>query len=871
MASTYTVNLGIEKIATGEQSGTWGATTNTNFDLIDQAVNGAVTVTLASAGTSGVPNTLAITDGAASNGRNKFIEFNDSGDLGASAYVQLTPNDAEKLVHIRNSLSGGRTLILFQGTYNASNDFEVPNGKDVVLKFDGAGASATVTDVFTDLQATAITTPDLTATTVDINGGTIDGVTIGGSSAGAGSFTTLTASGDVNFDSGTLFVDESTNRVGVGTTSPATLLNTKGASLTSTTDKREILIEAHDDGVTNSQGSLTGITFRNSPTTYTAGSFNRTSGIYGLNEDAAGFGRSMGLAFYTATNDATATERMRIDASGNVGIGNSNPAAFNSLSATDKLVIGDSTVSNLTLFGTQYGSLAFADSDASGSTAQYAGLIQYYHTDNSMQFYTGSTERMRIDSLGNVGIGTSSPATALDVSGQITTRGSTGAFVAQSRDGSGAAWSVYNPTGDDLRFFGNSDDRMTLTNAGNVGIGTSSPTGGKLQIDVGGSLAGVRVSGITGSNQDLYAVRNGSSSIQEGPNITLQTATGTTYATTMQLGPTGETLFFNYNGSAWNERMRLDASGNVGIGTSSPSVPLEVNVSGTGDAFKLTRDAGANGELTIDFGGANANFNSEQGGYNFETSSATNVLVLSPAGNVGIGTASPDGFVDINQPGTNADDGLFIYSGDNPATGGLVLYKSGSALGTIQPLGASGQLSFNTFSGAEAMRLDASGNLLVGRTSVGTTGTGHSIRGGDGVIFARAGGEAAIIARNGDNGQAVRFDCQGTNGVGSIDVTTTATSYVTSSDARLKENIADAEDAGAKVDAIQVRQFDWKADGSHQDYGMIAQELMTVAPEAVSGDPESDDMMGVDYSKLVPMLVKEIQSLRARVHALEGK
>ena len=57
MASTYTVNLGIEKIGTGEQSGTWGTTTNTNFDLIDQAVNGVATVTLSSAGSSGSPNT----------------------------------------------------------------------------------------------------------------------------------------------------------------------------------------------------------------------------------------------------------------------------------------------------------------------------------------------------------------------------------------------------------------------------------------------------------------------------------------------------------------------------------------------------------------------------------------------------------------------------------------------------------------------------------------------------------------------------------------------------------------------------------------------------------------------------------------------
>ncbi len=90
------------------------------------------------------------------------------------------------------------------------------------------------------------------------------------------------------------------------------------------------------------------------------------------------------------------------------------------------------------------------------------------------------------------------------------------------------------------------------------------------------------------------------------------------------------------------------------------------------------------------------------------------------------------------------------------------------------------------------------------------------------------------------------------------------------SDQRLKENIADADDAGSKVDAIQVRKFDWKADGSHQDYGMIAQELMTVAPEAVSVPEDSEEIMGVDYSKLVPMLIKEIQSLRSRVAQLEN-
>lgn len=158
MPSTFTVNLGVEKIASGEQSGTWGDTTNVNWDMVDQAIDGIISITLASAGTSGTPNTLAITNGSVSDGRNRFIEFVDGADLGATAYVQLTPNDAEKIVYIRNSLSGARDLILFQGTYNASNDFVVPNGADVVVKFDGGGAGATVTDVYNNLTATAITT-----------------------------------------------------------------------------------------------------------------------------------------------------------------------------------------------------------------------------------------------------------------------------------------------------------------------------------------------------------------------------------------------------------------------------------------------------------------------------------------------------------------------------------------------------------------------------------------------------------------------------------------------------------------------------------------------------------------------------------------
>lgn len=161
MASTYTANIGIEKIATGEQSGTWGNTTNTNFDLIDQAINGVVSVTLPAAGSTGSPNTLDITNGALSDGRNFFIELTDGGDLGGTAYVRLDPSDAEKIVVIRNNLSAGRSVILFQGTYNASNDLEVFNGVDMLVKFDGAGVSATVTQVFDYLRVGGLMVDDL--------------------------------------------------------------------------------------------------------------------------------------------------------------------------------------------------------------------------------------------------------------------------------------------------------------------------------------------------------------------------------------------------------------------------------------------------------------------------------------------------------------------------------------------------------------------------------------------------------------------------------------------------------------------------------------------------------------------------------------
>ncbi len=149
-------------------------------------------------------------------------------------------------------------------------------------------------------------------------------------------------------------------------------------------------------------------------------------------------------------------------------------------------------------------------------------------------------------------------------------------------------------------------------------------------------------------------------------------------------------------------------------------------------------------------------------------------------------------------------------------------------------------------------------------------GTAGSVSYATGLLTATVDGNACVqLNRLTSDGVIQTFGKNGTT-VGSISVTSSATAYNTSSDERLKENIADSADAGSKIDAIQIRQFDWKSDGSHQDYGVIAQELVEVAPEAVHQPEDSEEMMGVDYSKLVPMLIKEVQSLRSRVAELEN-
>lgn len=170
---------------------------------------------------------------------------------------------------------------------------------------------------------------------------------------------------------------------------------------------------------------------------------------------------------------------------------------------------------------------------------------------------------------------------------------------------------------------------------------------------------------------------------------------------------------------------------------------------------------------------------------------------------------------------------------------------------------------------------EAGGALLAGTASRLGANTLHEVK------TATAGAWALTINGNdrcalfrqsaASSGIYAFFEYNGGTNNGSISYSGGTTSYNTTSDARIKDNITDAPDAGNLIDAIQVRSWDFKVDGEHWRFGMVAQELLTVVPEAVSVPDDEDLMMGVDYSKLVPLLIKEVQALRGRVAALETR
>jgi len=154
MPSTYTNNSGIEKPGSGEQAGTWGATSNKNFDIIDRALNGVGVITLA-----GTSHTLTSTDGTLSDGQYKVLIL--AGTPSGTNTVTISPNDQDKIYFVRNTTA--QSVVFTQGS---GGNATVPSGETKIIYADGAGAGAAVSDFTGALSITG----NVNATTLDING-----------------------------------------------------------------------------------------------------------------------------------------------------------------------------------------------------------------------------------------------------------------------------------------------------------------------------------------------------------------------------------------------------------------------------------------------------------------------------------------------------------------------------------------------------------------------------------------------------------------------------------------------------------------------------------------------------------------------------
>ena len=209
MASTYTSNNGIEKIGTGEQSGSWGDTTNTNFDIVDRALNGVGSITL-----SGTTHTLTTSDGALSDGGYKVLVL--GGTPSGTNTITISPNDQGKMYVVYNN--SGQTATFTQGS---GGNASIADGKYKIIFADGAGAGAKVYGVDFDLVADS--SPQLGGN-LDLNSNNITGtgninttgtititgaLTSGAIDAGSASITTTGTVNTTTVDLGNWTVTES--------------------------------------------------------------------------------------------------------------------------------------------------------------------------------------------------------------------------------------------------------------------------------------------------------------------------------------------------------------------------------------------------------------------------------------------------------------------------------------------------------------------------------------------------------------------------------------------------------------------------------------------------------------------------------------
>jgi hypothetical protein len=651
--------------------------------------------------------------------------------------------------------------------------------------------------------------------------------------------------------------------VGIGTQTPSSKLHILGSS-------NPLIIASYDN--TNL------VTTYRYKTTYNLGYIGNGAGVFSGGDDIHfAIGAVSSLLFATL-----GSERMRITNTGNLLIGTtvestlaklqvSGDATFsNSITATKVISIADSGGVAFTARAresdSRYAFIAFQNNLGTFDNALF-GTEKIGTNGGELFFYTkpdgGSlADRMRINSAGNVLIGTTTDNGAkLQVNGAATfsssvtaasfsARGASSGYNIFRRDTDVYAGGWYSPSGSILLDVQGVGTALAITSGGNVGIGTSAPiltAANRTTLD------------INGTNQSILVLSNGGTYkgylYNDGTNITLNAASALVFATTE------------------NERMRITSGGNVGIGNSSPIARLNVSADNNdANSGQLVLNGTTDGNKRLSIG---YNTTSNFGFISVYTAlSGYNALALQPnGGNVGIGTSSPSdkltvignatidnssvGTANLRLKGVGTTTGFDIQSDSND---GYLWNRN------------SGNIYFGT-NNTERMRITSVGDLLVA-TTISLNGAGTDATNGfrvapNGTIVnnSTADANAYFAKRSGYSSSTfVAFYVAGTY-VGAITTNGSATSYTTASDYRLKQDLKEYNGLDL-ISKIKTYDYQWKSDNT-RSFGVIAHELKEIIPQAVNGEKDGKEMQGVDYSKIVPILVKAIQEQQAQIEELK--
>jgi hypothetical protein len=262
----------------------------------------------------------------------------------------------------------------------------------------------------------------------------------------------------------------------------------------------------------------------------------------------------------------------------------------------------------------------------------------------------------------------------------------------------------------------------------------------------------------------------------------------------------------------------------------------------------------------------------------FDTGGTERMIINSTG--VGIGTTSPDTKLHLHD--TSQNSYVYMSGGGSlgESYGGFVRGYGVSGSGGNLDLGVNDAGTFKTainiqpqgnavlFStaGTERMRLDGSGNLLVGTTTQSGRVTIDSPS-NDGLNVSVGSNRLVMISKRGNDGDHIRFLNSAGTISGNISVSGTSTAYGTSSDGRLKDVTGSARGLEV-INELNPVSYNWKADGK-ADEGLIAQEVLDIVPNAVSGSEE--DMYSMDYSKLVVHLVAGMKEQQTQIDALQSE